>query len=96
MPSEHAKPQAEDRLSLPHSQSIRHTVDIVEPTRNQVDLQDRLIAETDGAQSIHFLRRHSPCLQRQFGSIIEHGPVSVVEWCLRVIPCQLAGKLRVK
>lgn len=83
-------------MSPPDAQPVRHAIDIVEPTRNEVYLQDRSIIKADRSQSFNILRRYPRRMARQLGGVIEHGPIGVAQGSLRVIPGQLPGEFRVK
>jgi hypothetical protein len=83
-------------LLLAHPQSVGNTIDIVEPTGDQIDLQNSLVAEADGTQSLQIARRDGGRIARQFSRVVEHRPVGGVEPGLRVIPRQLGGELRIE
>src|SRR5262245_59763953 len=57
------------------TEAVGDTVDIVEPTCDQVDLQNAPVVEADASQFIEIRWRHLPGMSRQLGSIVEHGPI---------------------
>jgi hypothetical protein len=83
-------------LTPPHSQAIRDAIDVIEPTGDQVDLQDGLIVEAHPAQSVEVLGRDPPGMARQFRGVIEHCPIGVVEGGLSVVPPQRGGEFLVQ
>ena len=64
---------------LAHSQAVRNAIDIVEPACDQVDLQNGLIAEADGAQPLQVAWCDGGGMARQLGGVVEHRPVGGVE-----------------
>jgi hypothetical protein len=83
-------------VTAAHAQTIRNSVDVVEPARDQIDLQDSPIVKTHPAQSFDILRRYFPGVPRQLRGVIEHGPIGVVEFCLGMVPPQRGGEFLVQ
>jgi hypothetical protein len=61
-----------ERLITAHAERIGDPVDIVEPRRDQRDLQDSLIVEADGSQTFVMRGRNLCRILRQLHDVIEH------------------------
>ena len=55
-----------------HTQCIGDAIDVVEPRRNQSDLQDAFVVEPNGAQAIVVSWRNSGRILRHLHYVIEH------------------------
>src|SRR5205823_7976875 len=75
-------------LPATDAQAVGDAVNVVEPTRDQVNLQDGPVVEAGAAQAVEVLGRHLPGVLRQLGGVVEHGPVGLGQWGLRVVPPQ--------
>jgi hypothetical protein len=69
---------AKARSLTPHAQTVGDAINVVEPARDQVDLQDCTIVEANRAQPIEILGRHSRGMPRQLGRVVEHGPICII------------------
>ena len=56
----------------PHAQRIRYTVDVIEPRRDQRNLQNAFIVESSGPQSFVVLLRDLCGIPGEFDHIIQH------------------------
>ena len=63
-------------LCSSYPQPIRHPVNIIEIGGDEIYLQNCLIVKAVGSQGFHILLFHVGGRPRQFGGVIEHGPVS--------------------
>ena len=72
-------------LFTSNAQPIRDAIDVIEPRRNQVDLQDCAIVETDLAQPVDVLTAHARRLPRQISHVVQHGPIGRAQLRLCVI-----------
>jgi hypothetical protein len=82
--------------SATHAQAVGHAVDVVEPRRNQIDLQDGGIVEAMLPKSVEVLGRDLLGVARELSGVIEHRAVGGGQLGLRVIPTQRVGKFVVE
>src|SRR5215475_1541437 len=64
-------------LSPPYPQRIRHAVDVIEPRRDQGDLEDRLVVETVSAQRVQILGTQHRRIERQLLGVLQHRAIGV-------------------
>jgi hypothetical protein len=56
----------------PHPQRIGDTIDVIEPRRNQRDLQNGLIVKADRAQTFVIAGMNLRCVFRDLHDVIQH------------------------
>jgi hypothetical protein len=62
-----------------YTERISDAIDVVEPGREQRDLQDASVVETDGAKPIVELRRDSRRVFRDLLDVLEHDAVLIAQ-----------------
>jgi len=55
-----------------HSQRVCHAIDVIEPRRNERDLQDSSIVKSRGPQSLDIVFPNFRCILGQLDHVIEH------------------------
>ncbi len=83
-------------LTSPHAQAVGHSIDVVEPARDQIDLQDRLIGEAETAQPLEVIGLDLVGGFREFHGIVQHGPIGFRDIRLRVVSPQRGDKLLIE
>ena len=58
-----------------HAQRIRNAIDVVEPGRDQSDLQNGLVIETSGPQALMILLRDARRIASQLRYVVEHDSI---------------------
>src|SRR5678815_1617573 len=58
-----------------HAQRIRHAIDVVEPRRDERNLQNSLVIKTHRAQAVVIGRRDTRCVTSYLHHVIEHNPL---------------------
>src|SRR5919108_2482991 len=80
----------------PNSKRVGHAVDVVEPRRDERDLQDGTVIEADGAETLVVLRRYARRVLRQLHDVIEHHALGLADRRRRVIAAQRVHERRIE
>src|SRR5262249_48772641 len=62
-----------------HSQRVRDAVDVVEPGRDQGDLQNPPVVEADRTEAVMIGASHFGGVARQERDVIEHDPIAFID-----------------
>src|SRR6266478_4062774 len=68
------------------TQSIRHAIDVIEPGRDQSNLQNAAVVETDGPEPSVIVGRNFGGILGQRHNVIEHGAILFADRGGAVIP----------
>ena len=79
-----------------HSQRVRHSVDIVEPCRDQCDLQNAAIVKSGGAKTLMIRAADLRRVLRQLHRVIQHRPFLLRDRRTFVIPPQSFNQIRIQ
>jgi hypothetical protein len=60
-----------------YSERIRHTVDVVEPRRDQRDLENRAIVEAGSTHPLVVFRRDARGILGELHDVVEHHPLGI-------------------
>src|SRR6266446_419844 len=68
------------------AQSVRHAIDVIEPGRDQRNLQNTAVVEADGPELSVIVRRNFGGILGQLHNVIEHGAILFADRGGAVIP----------
>jgi hypothetical protein len=75
-------------LPAPDAQAVGDAVDVIEPGRDQCNLQDRQVVKTDSPQFVMVLRRQASRVPRQLNHVVQHRAIRLGQRGFRVILAQ--------
>src|ERR1700687_2699067 len=72
-------------LIAPDAKSVRGAIDVIEPGRDQRNLQNAAVVETHGPEFCVIVRRNLGGILGQLHDVIEHGAILLADWGRPVI-----------
>jgi hypothetical protein len=84
------------KVGFADPQCVGHAVDVVEPGRDERDLQNSHVIETDGSEACEILRSEFVGSRGQAHGEIEHGAILLGQFGLSIVPPQRGGEFVVE
>jgi hypothetical protein len=75
-------------LGSTYAECIGDAIDVVEPARDQRDLQDAAIIEAGFAQTLVVLRADACCVTRELHDVVEHNAIAFLDGGFAVVVLQ--------